>query len=112
MSARDSDRQWQVDLTSLVAEIKTDQKALHAKLDGYISSSEKRLDKLDKIVIGNGSPGLSEEVRSLKGKWALVYGTVLLVASALVNIAVKTIFKDKVSMPSASISVSATEILK
>lgn len=93
MSARDADREWQMELTRLVAEIGTDQKALHSKVELFMSGAEKRFEKLDKIVIGNGQPGLSEDVRNLKGKWAFVYGTAILLASAAINSGVQALFK-------------------
>lgn len=79
------DREWQLQITSLVAGVKANQESMHEKLDGYVASSEKRLEDLDHAVYGNGGPGLKEEVRNLKGKWAAIFGIVLLVASAVVN---------------------------
>jgi hypothetical protein len=83
--SRDSDREWQLQMTSLIAEVKTNQENLHTTLNNYCDATNKRLEKMEHIVIGNGKPGLSEEVRSLKGKWAAIYGLCLLLASAGLN---------------------------
>lgn len=78
-----SDREWQLQITALVAEVKSTVDGLHSKVDDHIVKSDKRFDKLDKIVIGNGQPGLAEEVRGIKGKWGMVYTTLLLGLNAL-----------------------------
>jgi len=87
---RDPDREWQLQMTSLIAEVKTNQENLHVTLNNYCEATNKRLEKMEHIVIGNGKPGLSEEVRSLKGKWAAFYGLGLLLLSGLINYAVES----------------------
>ena len=84
MSAQGADRKWQLEITALVASVKTNQENLHEKLDVYIVDTNKRLEKLDKIVIGNGHKGLSEEVRSIKGKWGAVYTATLILLNGVV----------------------------
>lgn len=87
---------WRLELTALVAGVKANQDNMHEKLDKYIDASQKQLDRLDKSVYGlNGTPGLHEEVRSMKGKWAVVYGLFLIVVSAFVNYAVDNAFASK-----------------
>jgi len=87
--AKDSDREWQLAITSLIAEVKTNQENLHTKLNEYCDATNKRQEKMEHVVFGNGKPGLSEEVRSLKGKWAAIYGLGLLLLSAVLNYAVE-----------------------
>jgi hypothetical protein len=82
-------------MTSLIAEVKTNQENLHTTLNTYCEATNKRLEKMEHIVIGNGKPGLSEEVRSLKGKWAAIYGLCLLLASAGLNYWVESSIYNK-----------------
>jgi hypothetical protein len=85
-------------MTSLIAEVKANQENLHIKLNDYCDVTNKRQEKMEHIVIGNGKPGLSEEVRSLKGKWAAFYGLGILLLSALLNYAVESaIFNRQVA---------------
>ena len=88
--SKDSDHEWQLQMTSLIAEVKANQENLHVKMNDYCEVTNKRQEKLEHIVIGNGKPGLSEEVRSLKGKWAAFYGLGLLLLSGLINYAVES----------------------
>jgi uncharacterized membrane protein len=100
MSPKDQDHEWQLEMTRLVAEVRsevkevrTENKALHDKVDLFMTNSEKRFEKLDKIVLGNGQPGLAEDVRNMKGRWAFIYGTAILLASAAINSGVQALFK-------------------
>ena len=95
---KDADHEWQLQITSLIAEVKVNQENLHEKLKNYCGSSNQRIEKLEKIVIGNGIPGLGEEVRSLKGKWAAVFGLLILILSAVINYAVDNAFASKVKI--------------
>lgn len=89
--AKDADHEWQLQLTALVAEVKANQENMNEKLDEYIESSDRRLNELEDAVYGHNTPGLKEEVRDLKGKWAAFYGIILLVLSAGVNAAMKVL---------------------
>lgn len=89
MARGDADHEWKLQLTALVAEVKANQENMNEKLDVYIKASDRRAEKVEEAIYGNGTPGLKEEVRSLKGKWAAIYGLVLLVLSAGVDAAVK-----------------------
>lgn len=89
--SRDADHEWQLQITSLIAEVKTNQENMSEKLDSFIKSSDRRLSKVEETLNGNGVPGLKEEVRNLKGKWAAFYGFTLIVLSAGVNAAVKVL---------------------
>lgn len=78
--------EWRIQLTSLVAEIKANQDNMHEKLDAIHESSQKRIDRLEKTMYGlNGAPGLMEQVRGMKGKWAIVFGGIIITASAFLN---------------------------
>lgn len=88
---KSDDHEWQLQLTALVTEVKTNQENLDEKLSAFITASDKRMGKLEEAIYGNGSPGLKEEVRGLKGKWAAFYGMILLVLSAGVNAAMKAL---------------------
>ncbi len=78
-----ADKKWQLEVTSLISEIHTNQKNLSEKMDTHISKSDSRFDKLDKIVIGNGHKGLAEEVRDIKGKWGAAYTIAMLLLQGL-----------------------------
>lgn len=85
------DWEWRLQLTALVAEVKANQDNLDKKIDTYIGTSQARLDELEKSIYGkNDVPGLHEEVRDLKGRWAIFYGLILLFTSAVVNQVVDT----------------------
>lgn len=80
------DWEWRLQLTALVAEIKTNQDNLDKKIDAYIEASQTRLVELEGSVYGRkDAPGLHEEVRDLKGKWAIFYGIGILIGSAVLN---------------------------
>lgn len=104
-----SDREWQIQITALVAEVKTNQDNLDKKIDTYIETSQTRLAELEKSVYGrNESPGLHEEVRDLKGKWAVFYGIGLLIGSAVLNQIVDTAIA-KVAQPTSIVAEVTTE---
>lgn len=86
------DGEWQLHITELLAEVRTEQKNMSKKLDAYIISDGKRSDDLEHIVYGNGSEGLAEQVRNIKGKWAAGYGLVLILLSAAASAAAKEAF--------------------
>ena len=107
--AKDSTYEWQLQMTALIAEVKANQENLHTKMDTYCETTNKRQEKLEHIVIGNGKPGLSEEVRSLKGKWAAIYGLILLLMSAALNYTVEaTIFGSHASHVTAEAAATET----
>jgi len=85
--SNESDEQFRLDVTSLLSEVHTSQKALTKSLDEYIVANNKRLDDLEHTVNGNGSRGLAEDVRSIKGKWGVVYGFVIIVLGAVAQAA-------------------------
>jgi len=105
--SKDPNHEWQLQITALVAEIKTNQENLHNTLAAYIESSNKQQEKISHIVLGNGKPGLSEEVRGLKGRWAAVYGICLLVLSAAINYMV-TAGLYKIAPSRAAVEATAT----
>jgi hypothetical protein len=86
------DGEWQLHITALLAEVKTNQENMHDKIDAFVVASNKRTDDLEYVVYGNGSEGLSEQVRNLRGKWAVIYGLVLIVLSATAQAAAKELF--------------------
>ena len=88
----DPEWEWRMQLTALVAEVKSNQENLHDKLDTFITASSKRTDDLEHVVYGNGSEGLTETVRNMKGKWAIMYGIAIVCLSAGVNAAAKELF--------------------
>ena len=88
----DPEWEWRMQLTALVAEVKSNQENLHDKLDTFIIASGKRTDDLEHVVYGNGSEGLAETVRNMKGKWAIMYGIAIVCLSAGVNAAAKELF--------------------
>lgn len=83
------DGEWQLRVTELLAEVRANQENMNRKLDGYIKMSSARTDDLEHIVYGNGSEGLAEQVRNIKGKWAVLYGVVLMLLSAVAQAASK-----------------------
>ena len=85
----DPEWEWRMQLTSLVAEVKTNQENMSEKIDTYIAASNKRMDDLEHVVYGNGSEGLTETVRNMKGKWAIMYGLAIICLSAGLNAAAK-----------------------
>ena len=87
-----SDREWQIQITALVAEVKSNQENLHDKLDTFITASSKRTDDLEHVVYGNGSEGLTETVRNMKGKWAVAYGLIIIALSSVASAAAKEAF--------------------
>ena len=89
------EEKWKLTIAGTLAEVKTNQENLHTKLNEYCDAANKRQEKMEHIVIGNGKPGLSEEVRSLKGKWAAIYGLSILLASALLNYGVESLVYSK-----------------
>jgi len=90
--SNDPEWEWRLQLTALVAEVKTNQDNLDKKIDTYIESSQQRVDDLEHVVYGNGSEGLSEQVRNLKGKWAVIYGLIIISLSAVAQAASKEAF--------------------
>jgi len=80
-----SDEQFKLDVTSKLSEIASDTKYLAKRLDEYMIDNDKRVGKLEHIIVGNGTPGLSEEVRSIKGRWGAVVGIVIFLASVASN---------------------------
>lgn len=100
-----NDHDWKYQMTALLAEVRTNQVNMSAKLDTYIGDSQERLDTLDSAVFGDkDAPGLTEEVRGFKGKWAIVYGVGLLIGSALLN----QIVGSAVAKASPKVNVTAT----
>lgn len=78
-----SDRDWQLEITKALAEVQTSQTALHTKLDEAIARTDRRLEKLEAVVYGNGHRGLAEDIRNIKGKWAAAYTGMLLILNGL-----------------------------
>lgn len=92
------EEKWKLSITGMLAEVKANQENLHTKLNEYCEAANERQTKMEHIVFGNGKPGLSEEVRSLKSKWAIFYGLGLLILSAVLNYAVEsTIYNRQVA---------------
>ena len=84
--------EWQLELTRLVAEVRTNQVNIEEKLDAYAAASEQRLGRLEKNIYGlNGTPGLNEQVRNLKGKWAVFYGVGVITLSVVLNYALPVV---------------------
>lgn len=90
--ANPKDGEWQLHITELLAEVRTEQKNMSKKLDNYIDADSKRADGLEHVVYGNGSEGLAEQVRNIKGKWGAMYGLVLILLSAVASAAAKEAF--------------------
>lgn len=67
----------------------------------YQMFCEKRFDKIDdqqqkmlEILRGrNGDPGLIDDVRQLKGRWALIFGAFVVVFTALGTELIQWLFK-------------------
>ena len=38
---------------------------------------------MEQTVYGNGKPGLAEDVRNIKSKWAVIYGVSIILLSSL-----------------------------
>ena len=86
MSNNEAEWKWRAEITSLIAEVKANQENMDEKLDAMHEASKKRIDRLEKTTFGlNGTPGLVEQIRSMKGKWALVFGGIIITASAFIN---------------------------
>ena len=110
MSSSAEDAKWKLSVASTLAEVKANQENLHTKLNEYCDTTNKRQEKLEHIVIGNGKPGLSEEMRSLKGKYAAFYGLGILLMSALLNYAVEvSVFGTHASHASAEAAAATVE---
>lgn len=92
MAEKGPDWEWRLQLTALVAEIKTNQDNLDKKIDAYIAASSKRVDDLEHVVYGNGAEGLAEQVRNLKGKWAVIYGLIIIALSSVAQAGAKEVF--------------------
>jgi hypothetical protein len=106
--AKDPDREWQLAMTSLIAEVKANQENLHTKLNEYCKEANDRQTKMEHIVIGNGKPGLAEDVRNLKGKWAAFYGLGFLLLSAVLNYAVESSIYNRQVANSHATAVEST----
>ena len=86
MAISDAEWKWRAAMTTLLAEVKTNQDNMNEKLDAIHEASKKRIERLEKTTFGlNGTPGLVEQVRGMKGKWALVFGGIIITASAFIN---------------------------
>ena len=86
MAKNNAEWEWRAQITALIAEVKTNQDNMSEKLDAIHDASKKRIDRLEKTTFGlNGTPGLVEQIRSMKGKWALVFGGIIITASAFIN---------------------------
>jgi len=79
------DWKWRADLMGLVGEIRNEQTNLSDKLDEYCKSSEGRFERLEHTVYGNGQPGLSEQVRNVRGRVAIATAGAAVVITAAVN---------------------------
>ena len=78
--------EWRAQITALIAEVKTNQENMDKKLDAIHTTSKKRIDRLEKTTFGlNGTPGLVEQLRNMRGRWALVFGGIVITASAFIN---------------------------
>ena len=80
-----SDDEFKLNVTRLLSEVSANQKNLATKIDGYIVANDKRIDDLEHIVNGNGTPGLAEEVRSIKGRWGVMLAVGTIVFTSIVN---------------------------
>lgn len=87
--ANPKDGEWQLHITELLAEVRTEQKNMSKKLDTYIEADSKRADDLEHVVYGNGSEGLAEQVRHIKGRWAIMYGLIMIIIASAAQAAAR-----------------------
>jgi hypothetical protein len=78
-----NEEDFKLKVVSTLAEVVANQKNLESKLDTHILSNNQRLDNLEHTVNGNGSSGIAEDVRNIKGRWALLYGIGILFISGI-----------------------------
>ena len=88
-----SDEEFKLNVTRLLSEVSTNQKNLVDRIDGYVVANDRRVEDLEHTVNGNGKSGLAEDVRNIKGKWALIYGAAVFLGSTIVQAAASNFFK-------------------
>lgn len=89
MAKPDPEWEWKIQLTSLVAEIKANQENMNEKMDAFVGASNNRVDDLEHVVYGNGSEGLAETVRLIKGRWAVMYGLIMIIVASVTQAAAR-----------------------
>ena len=81
----DSEEKWKIEVSGLLGEIKANQLSMQRALNDHIASEGARIEDLEHTVNGNGSKGIAEDVRNLKGKYALIAGIIIFIASVAAN---------------------------
>ena len=88
-----SDEEFKLNVTRLLSEVSANQKNLADRIDTYIGANDKRVEDLEHTLNGNGQPGVAEDVRNIKGRWALIYAGGVFLGTTVVQAVASTFFK-------------------